>query len=337
MEKVKCDLCDSTEYIVLFNQTDLLHKTTTESFQMVRCEYCGLCYLNPRPTKNEITKYYSEEYGFHQRQSKLKNICKEMLGLLIKHAYFFKKLILISTLLSIILTILNKLPIIKNKIHLLLIPPIKSYINIGKPKRILDIGCGLGMDTHMYGQKESIVNLRSKGWDVYGIEPSDTARSKLSDLGFKHIFSDLHQAAFKDNYFDVIRLNWSLEHIHNPTKYLEECKKILNSSGKLIIGIPNYNGITYKIFPECVEVPIHLYYFSLETFKKYCQKLEFEILDYYTFSYVPFFLKSLELMGYSNIHQYFIENFHEATKLQEFLNVMSDLELGDDMVFCLTK
>jgi len=128
-----------------------------------------------------------------------------------------------------------------------------------------------------------------------------------------------------------------LEHIHNPTKYLEECKKILKSSGKLIIGIPNYNGITYKIFPECVEVPIHLYYFSLETFKKYCQKLEFEILDYYTFSYVPLFLKSLELMGHSNMHQYFIENFYEAVKLQTYLNVMSDLELGDDMVFCLTK
>ena len=337
MEKVKCNLCDSTEYIILFSQTDLLHKTTTETFQMVRCENCGLCYLNPRPTKKEIASYYSVDYGFHSRGSNLKRLLSNILQSLINYAYFEKKSLFIKVFSKIMLTPLFYLPLMKKKTVHLLVPRIKSYIKINNPERILDIGCGAGSHTHMYGSKEAIVNLKHKGWDVYGIEVSDNAKSILKNLGFKNIYSDLHQASFKDNYFDVIRLNWSLEHIHDPTSYLKECKRILKKSGKLIIGIPNYDGITYKIFPQCVEVPIHLYYFSLDTFKKYCQKLDFEILDYYTFSYVSLFLKSLDLMDYSNMHKYLVANIHEAIKLQTFLNVMADLELGDDMVFCLTK
>ena len=34
------------------------------------------------------------------------------------------------------------------------------------------------------------------------------------------------------------------------------------------------------MFPHCIEVPIHLYHFSVKTFTKYCSKLDFKIIEY---------------------------------------------------------
>ena len=72
MEKIKCDLCGSAKHDILFAQTDIFHNSTKEEFNMVECEDCGLNFLNPRPTQDEIGKYYSEQYGdgiFHNHQS----------------------------------------------------------------------------------------------------------------------------------------------------------------------------------------------------------------------------------------------------------------------------
>jgi len=296
LETVKCDLCNSEKYDILFQQTDLLHKTTTEKFQMVKCENCRLHYINPRPTKHEIGKYYSNKYDFHVEKRKLKIILREFMQSLIQIAYFDEQPTVKKILFQILLLPLYYLPKLNKHLPYILTPKIKSYIKTTHPQRILDIGCGSGETIHLYPSKETITGLLKKGWEVYGVEVSDKAREILNKRGIENTFSDLFQEEFSDNYFDIIRMNWSLEHVHHPTSYLSECKRILKEDGKLIISIPNYNGITYKIFPQCVEFPIHLYYFDTITFKKYCKKLEFKIIDYYTFSYIPLLLESIRLM-----------------------------------------
>ena len=54
MEIVPCDLCGSDDSEKVAEQTDLLHKTTSEIFSVVRCNNCGLHFTNPRPDINEI-------------------------------------------------------------------------------------------------------------------------------------------------------------------------------------------------------------------------------------------------------------------------------------------
>ena len=226
---------------------------------------------------------------------------------------------------------------LKHKFTPHLAPKIKSYIKVRDPQSILDIGCGAGESTHMYGRKEAIVNLAKNNWDVYGIEPSEEARNSLKMKGIENIYSDLFNSPFEDNSFDIIRLNWSLEHIHYPTLYLKKCKELLKYNGKMIVSIPNYKGITYKIFPECVEVPLHLYYFCVDTFKKYARKLDLTIVDYYTFSYAPLFITALEFMEFDSLAKKFRGSAKMTIELNTFLKTMGHLGLGDDMVFCLTK
>lgn len=61
MEHVKCDLCDSDDTSLLFTATDM-NQSKKGSFNIVRCKKCGLVYVNPRPTKQEIGKFYPKAY-----------------------------------------------------------------------------------------------------------------------------------------------------------------------------------------------------------------------------------------------------------------------------------
>jgi len=61
METVACNLCGSTRYTALYQMPDRrgYHPGV---FTVVECDECGLGFLNPRPTFEEMGKYYPKEY-----------------------------------------------------------------------------------------------------------------------------------------------------------------------------------------------------------------------------------------------------------------------------------
>src|SRR5712692_4125980 len=62
MELVTCILCETPGSVVVVAQRDINLDLGEEVFTLVRCEGCGLIYLNPRPTQAEIYAYYPTEY-----------------------------------------------------------------------------------------------------------------------------------------------------------------------------------------------------------------------------------------------------------------------------------
>jgi hypothetical protein len=70
MEEVRCNLCgkDNTELVFeVEEQITSDHKR----FRLAKCKSCGLAYINPRPSKDEIALYYSPEtYYEHQPPGK---------------------------------------------------------------------------------------------------------------------------------------------------------------------------------------------------------------------------------------------------------------------------
>lgn len=62
MEFVPCNFCHSTQAELFSTGGDRLHDTAGV-FSLVRCLNCGLMYLSPRPTRQEIGKYYPNEYA----------------------------------------------------------------------------------------------------------------------------------------------------------------------------------------------------------------------------------------------------------------------------------
>lgn len=62
MESVKrCNLCGETEARPLVEGRDRLHGNPTP-FRLVQCTRCGLIYLSPRPSPDELGAYYPEDY-----------------------------------------------------------------------------------------------------------------------------------------------------------------------------------------------------------------------------------------------------------------------------------
>ena len=60
----QCPMCGGDRASLLFRQTDRLHHTTEKLFGIVRCGQCGLVRLDPRPSPEELRRYYPDTYWF---------------------------------------------------------------------------------------------------------------------------------------------------------------------------------------------------------------------------------------------------------------------------------
>lgn len=91
---IRCNVCGSLENKFLFNAKDRLHGIEG-SFSYVRCTRCGLVYMNPQISFEDVQIFYPEDYAPHKSQSD-KNIHTRCSTSRFKKSYlaepFFQKL-----------------------------------------------------------------------------------------------------------------------------------------------------------------------------------------------------------------------------------------------------
>lgn len=329
LENVNCDFCGSNKFNLFAEQKDLIHKMDSTSFQVVSCNKCGLKFTNPRPTKDSIDYFYNTKYSFHLYKSKSFLLTKKILKIV-------SKSILAKKLSFILPKNINQILIkfLKPKIE----DPVLDFINSKKGNkskiRFLDIGCGSGLSTNFWGSKSSL-SILSKIVKVYGVEPSIKARKILSNYKI-HSFSDIDELAPK-SFFDIIRLNWSLEHVHSPSQYFEFLEKHLSSYGIGVICVPNINGLLYKISPSALELPVHLFHFDINSLTNYSQKFNLIIEKYLTFSYPEMYLFAEKVGLISKKYNFNNMNLFDAYNFQKFHNIFDDLGFGNDILLILKK
>jgi SAM-dependent methyltransferase len=59
---VSCCVCDSDDATPLAVGEDFEYRTSQDSFLAMRCRHCGLIYLNPRPTVEQLDRIYPSNY-----------------------------------------------------------------------------------------------------------------------------------------------------------------------------------------------------------------------------------------------------------------------------------
>lgn len=326
MEYVNCDQCNSNELKTVAHQKDVIHNTSNELFSVVRCLKCNLHFTNPRPNKDEIGKYYSSDYGFHSTTGFILTLKGSYL-INIRDWMANSKLASLFSFVPILSRILAKS--VKPKIA----DPVLSYVDKNVKKSFLDIGCGSGRTAHFWGASGSLMKYK-KYFHVFGVEPNLDSQLYLDSAGIK-CWANINMIEKKYK-FDLIRMNWSLEHVHSPKDYFNFISEHLNENGTAFIMVPNNEGLLYKMNQNCLELPIHLYHFSLRDIENYAHKAELFIDDSVTFSY-PEMYQVAASNGLLSSKFRFAENISKAQKAMSFLEAVDEMGWGTDMIISLKK
>jgi SAM-dependent methyltransferase len=134
---------------------------------------------------------------------------------------------------------------------------------VGKDLKVLDIGCNSG---------ELLDFCKKLGAITYGIELSEEAKLFCTKKGHQMI----ENLQGFEKTFDVICAFDLLEHINEPSDFLESLSKSLKNEGKLIILTGNPNSFSARVcgikwwyfsYPEHIVFPSKKYFDLLTNYK----------------------------------------------------------------------
>ncbi len=234
MIKIRCNICGSNNCRFLFHGRDRALKVSSQLFNIVKCLNCGLVYLNPQLTREELKKYYPENYD---QYSGADTIFKygPLSALIKKFLSRFKE---------------------KNRIFN------GRQSNLTEPElNYLDFGCGGGAHLEK-------IRKRHPTWHLYGLDNIDTACVRTKQRGFEVFCGDITELEMPENFFDIINMSHVLEHLNDPKAALLKVNRILKKGGRLIIALPNFDSIAAKFFGRywhALDVPRHLFFLTPQT------------------------------------------------------------------------
>lgn len=133
--------------------------------------------------------------------------------------------------------------------------------------KVLDVGCATGI---------FLKEMQNRGWQAYGIEPSDYAANYAKEQLKLNVTHDYLQAdSFEANQFDLITLWDVFEHLPNPQETLHIIHKILKPGGVLLLCLPNpesWNRYWFKEAWAGWDVPRHHYGYKAKTLTQLLKK-----------------------------------------------------------------
>jgi len=246
MESVNCILCNNKKSQQLFSKPS----GNGEMFSLVKCCGCGLEYVSPRPSEDEIAAYYASDYFTRRTDRGYDNYFSPEVRSEIERVFTMN------------LADLGFFDMEKN---------------LGQARSSLDIGCAAGYFVNY---------MKTRGWDSAGIDVSKSCVDFAVSLDLNVRKGDYLKTDFGAP-FDLITLWASLEHLHHPHLFIEKIRKDLKKRGMLYISTCRTGGINFKsLFGprwRFYNFPEHLYFFSCLTLKNILAKNGFEILEYRTY------------------------------------------------------
>jgi len=151
-----------------------------------------------------------------------------------------------------------------------LLEEITKYHTRGK---ILDVGAGNGC--YLKAAKE-------KGWEEFGVDLSSFATEfAKKKFGLEIFNGKLEDARFPDDFFDVVIMVHTIEHLPDPANFLKEIHRILKKDGIIYLSTPNFDSYNSRRFKEkwwALQPEYHLYFFSPKTLRAMLKKSKFKII-----------------------------------------------------------
>ena len=139
-------------------------------------------------------------------------------------------------------------------------------LNVGDGK-LLDVACGLGLLMEI---------AESKGTESYGIDISSVAirRGKAANPDFKLVEGNGEFLPWQDETFEYVTCLGSLEHFVSPANGVREISRVLKSSGRAALMLPNSHNIMaiYNVYKTGGILP------ELQDYERFGTRLEWQTL-----------------------------------------------------------
>lgn len=251
--KTPCNFCNSDDYTPIIQVTvSPIHETSW----LVRCNKCGLAYVNPKPTLEREREFYDHEYFKPEEEA----LWREYRFPLFER--FFSRIE--STIPSPGLSTGTE----------------PERFRAGQKGRLLDVGCGKGYFLDM---------ARKRGWQVAGVDVSSTAvQFARRTLGLEVYRGELRDVGLPEGSFDAATSWNTLDQSYNPWSDLREIFKALKQGGLIALRVSNlhfhYNlqhlfNLTNSILPEGLRITaptvFHIYMFSPSTLRMFLKEAGF--------------------------------------------------------------
>ncbi len=264
----QCPLCGNEERRILYAALrDRLFGAPGE-WTFKECCHCGLVFLDPRPTPEDVEKAYATYYT-HFSAPPLNGFLRRVRQY-VRGGYLATKFGYTAEV-----TQLQRLMGWLAYLH----PGQREMMNISvmylpakHRGRLLEVGFGSG---------ETLAEMRRLGWEVEGIDfDAQAVKNARHNYDLNVRAGHLENQAYPPHYFDSVIMNHVIEHVHNPLQLLRECRRILKPGGVLVIVTPNVKSRLHRRFKHNwrgLEPPRHLTIFSMYTMSLLAGKVQLKL------------------------------------------------------------
>lgn len=160
----------------------------------------------------------------------------------------------------------------------------KRYIDHGKEKRGLELGCSNGYSTEHLSKILGTLDVVDGSRNMIG---KASERLKQNNVNFIYALFEEYDSGG----YDYVFCSYVMEHVIEPEKVLEMCFHALNDKGKLFITVPNAMALSRQMAKEMGLIKDlyaltendrahgHRRVFDLRLLKNLVQNRGFKVLD----------------------------------------------------------
>jgi 2-polyprenyl-3-methyl-5-hydroxy-6-metoxy-1,4-benzoquinol methylase len=232
---------------MICGQNKIVKRFAFRGYQVYVCENCGIQFLDPQPSDDELSRIYSTDYflgGDNPRDRELVMRMKRSTASLYLDQFLKET------------------------------KPDKSELN---SHSLLEIGCGMG---------DFLIEANSKGFKVSGLEVSDylvhLTNQRLGSMCVEK--GTIETSSFQAGSFDIIAFFDVIEHVRNPLLFMKKVSELLKVYGKVFIVTPSLDSGSARLLQKhWMEYKVeHLFYFNQKSLR-----LLFEKTGFHNIKFIP--------------------------------------------------